>query len=208
MKKILTLFAAVLLAGSMWAQTTPSIAGVAAQEQNPGKITIIWQADSTISPVYLVYLYSVDLAAQKITAPIAYLAGYAAHFAISGYTGYYGIGSATMLQYGQTYLTLKENPEVPAETLAKFQEGWETNVDATDFTLKAGDYYAVVTGYDKTLSTITETSKGATVSVVGKTEAVENVFESTKPVKFIAPDGQVRILRDGKMYNMSGALVK
>ena len=210
MKKILTLFAAVVMAANMWAQETPSIQAVSAQESatNPGMINIVWMADSTVSKVYVVYLYALNSEAKQISAPIAFLAAYAKNFAITGYPGYYGIGSNLMLQYGQTYLTLKENTQISAENLAAFKQGWEENVDDTDWTLNAGNYYVTVTGYDITASTITETSKGAIVSVVGKTEAVENVFESTKPVKFIAPDGQIRILRDGKLYNMSGTIVK
>ena len=210
MKKILTLFAAVVMAANMWAQETPAIQGVSAQEiaSNPGTLNIIWMADSTVSKVYVVYLYALNSEATQITAPIALVVAYAKNFAISAYPGYYGIGSATMLQYGQTYLTLQNSTEISAENLAAFKQGWEENVDDTDWTLNAGNYYVTVTGYDATASTITETRKGAIVSVVGKTEAVENVFESTKPVKFIAPDGQIHILRDGKLYNLSGALVK
>ena len=207
MKKIFTLFAAVVLAVSAFADETPAIQTVTAQETNPGKLTIIWMADSTISSVYLVYLYAADINTQTLT-PIAYLAGYPQNFAVSGYPNYYGIASGTMLQYGQSYITLKENPQVPPETLAQFQAGWENSVDASDYTLNAGYYYIVVTGYDATGSTITEKAAYKIIQVAGKTQAIENVFESQKPVKFIAPDGQVRILRDGKMYNMSGALVK
>ena len=153
------------------------------------------------------YLYSADITTYQ-TTPIAYIASSAASFAISGYQGYFGVSSTAMFTYGQTYLTLKNNPNVPAETLAKFKEGWENNVDESDLTLKAGYYFFTVKGYDATGQTITEATNQNLIQVAGKTEAVENVFESTKPVKFIAPDGQVRILRDGKMYNMSGALVK
>jgi len=209
MKKLLTLFAAVVLAVGAYAQNTvtDSIKAVAAKETEPGKVTILWQADSTISKVYLVYLYAADMTTYQ-TTPIAFLAGYAANFAVAGYPGYYGIGSAVMLQYGQSYLILKENTSIPAETLSAFQTGWENNVDASDFTLNAGYYYITVVGYDATGKTITEARKATLLQVTGEAQGVENVFESQKPVKFIAPDGQVRILRDGKMYNMSGALVK
>lgn len=210
MKKIFTLFAAVVLAVSVYAQTTPSIQAVSAQEseKNPGVAAIIWQADSTLSKMYLVYLYAVDTVAMKTTAPIGYLVGPAYAYAVSGYPGYFGINTTTILQYGQNYPKIKDNPDIPADTKTAFQTGWEENVNESDYTLKAGAYYAVVTGYNAAGSTITETKKGAIFTIAGAAEGVENVFESKKPVKFIAPDGQVRILRDGKIYNMSGALVK
>ena len=210
MKKLLTLFAAVVLAVGAYAQTTPSIQAIMAQEseKNPGVAAIMWQADSTISKVYLVYLYAVDTVAMKTTAPIGFLAGPASAYAIPNYPGYFGIGTATMLQYGQNYPKIKDNPDIPADTKTAFKTGWEENVNESDYTLKAGAYYAVVAGYNATGSTVTETQKGAIFTIAGEAQGVENVFESQKPVKFIAPDGQVRILRDGKMYNMSGALVK
>ena len=212
MKKLLTLFAAVVLAVGAYAQTTPSIQAIMAQEseKNPGVATIIWQADSTLSKAYLVYLYAIDTTGNsvKIKAPIGYLIGPAYAYAVSGYPGYFGINTTTILQYGQTYPKIKDNPEVPADAKEAFKTGWEENVNESDYTLKADLYFALVTGYDATLQTITEDSKGAAFAIAGEAQGVENVFESQKPVKFIAPDGQVRILRDGKMYNMSGALVK
>lgn len=208
MKKIFTLFAVIVLAASAYSQETPSIQGVLAQESQttPGVVAIAWQADSTLSKAYLVYIYSADTTTKTLT-PIVYLPGQARAFAASGYPGMFVINSSLMFKYGASYPVLKDNPQVPKETLDKFKAGWENNVDATDSTLVAGDYYVAVTGYDATLSTVTEKMKGYLLNVVGKTQGVENVFESTKPVKFIAPDGQVRIMRDGKIYDMSGALV-
>ena len=210
MKKLLTLFAAVVLAVSAYAQTTPSIQGIMAQEdeKNPGVASIVWKADSTLSKIYLVYLYAVDTVAMKTTAPIGFLIGPASAYAISNNPGYFGIKTTTILQYGQNYPKIKDNPDIQADTKTAFKTGWEENVNESDYTLKAGAYYAVVTGYDAAGSTVTETKKGVIFTIAGKPQGVENVFESQKPVKFIAPDGQVRILRDGKMYNMSGALVK
>ncbi len=209
MKKLFTLFAAAILAVSAYAQDeVPQIPAVMGQEtKNPGKAIIMWQGDSTLSKVYLVYLYAADMTTQAIT-PIAYAAAKASYLAVPGYPGYFYIQSADMLQYGQTYMTLKDNTQVPPATLAKFQAGWENNVDATDYTLKGGYYYAVVTGYDATGSTVTETQKGAPFQLAGKTEGIEDIFESKKPVKYMTPDGEVRIFRDGKIYNMSGALVQ
>ena len=209
MKKLFTLFAAAILAVSAYAQDeVPQIPAVMGQEtQNPGKAIIMWQGDTTLSKVYLVYLYAVDMTAQEVT-PIAYAAAKASSLAVPGYPGYYYIQSADMLQYGQTYMTLKDNPQVPPATLAMFQAGWENNVDATDYTLKGGSYYTVVTGYDATGSTVTETKNGAVFQLEGKTEGFENIFESKKPVKYMTPEGEVRIFRDGKIFNMSGALVQ
>lgn len=211
MKKLFTLFVAAILAVGAYAQETPSIQVVAAQESQttPGVVTIGWQADSTLSKVYLVYIYSADLTTQTLT-PIVYLPGQARAFAASGHPGMFVINSSLMFKYGASYPVLKDNPElqVPKETLDKFKAGWENNVDATDSTLVAGDYYVAVTGYDATLSTVTEKMKGYLLNVVGKTQGVENVFESKKPVKYMTPDGQVRIFRDGKIFNMSGALVQ
>ena len=209
MKKLFTLFAAAILAVSAYAQDeVPQIPAVMGQEtQNPGKAIIMWQGDSTLSKVYLVYLYAADMTTQTVT-PIAYVATYASYLAYPGYPGYYYIQSADMLQYGQSYMTLKDNPQVPPATLAQFQAGWENNVDASDYTLKAGDYYASVTGYDATGATVTEKANGNVFQLQGKTEGIEDIFESKKPVKYMTPDGQVRIFRDGKIFNMSGALVQ
>ena len=208
MKKLFTLFAAAILAVSAYAQDeAPQIPAVMGQESNPGKAIIMWQGDSTLSKVYLVYLYAADMTTQTIT-PIAYVATYASYLAVPGYPGYFYIQSADMLQYGQSYMTLKDNPQVPPATLAQFQAGWENNVDASDYTLKAGYYYTSVTGYDATGATVTEKANGAVFQMQGKTEGIEDIFESKKPVKYMTPDGQVRIFRDGKIFNMSGALVQ
>ena len=209
MKKLFTLFAAAILAVSAYAQDeVPQIKAVMGQEtQNPGKAIIMWQADSTLSKVYLVYLYVADMTTQKVT-PIAFAAAKATYLAVPGYPGYFYMQTAELLQYGQSYLTLKDNPQVPPATLAQFQAGWENNVDASDYTLKAGYYYGVVTGYDATGEIVTETQKGAVFQLAGKTEGFENLFESKKPVKYMTPEGEVRIFRDGKIYNMSGALVQ
>ena len=209
MKKLFTLFAAAILAVSAYAQDeVPQIPAVMGQEtQEPGKAVIIWQGDTTLSKVYLVYLYAVDMTAQEVT-PIAYYYNSASVFAVTGYPGYYRIPTTAMLQYGQSYETLKDDTEVPPATLAMFQAGWENNVDATDYTLKGGSYYTVVTGYDATGSTVTETKNGAVFQLEGKAEGFENIFESKKPVKYMTPEGEVRIFRDGKIFNMSGALVQ
>ena len=209
MKKLFTLFAAAILAVSAYAQDeVPQIPAVMGQEtQNPGKAIIMWQGDSTLSKVYLVYLYAADMETQTVT-PIAYAAAKASYLAVPGYPGYYYLQSADILQYGQSYMTLKDNPQVPPATLAQFQAGWENNVDATDYTLKGGSYYTVVTGYDATGATVTETKNGAVFQLEGKTEGFENIFESKKPVKYMTPEGEVRIFRDGKIFNMSGALVQ
>ena len=209
MKKLFTLFAAVVLAVSAYAQSeTPAIEGVAGQETDkPGKAIIMWKADSTISKVYLVYLYAANMETQTLT-PIAFVAAKASYLAVPGYPGYFYMQTADMLQYGYNYMTLKDNPEVDPTSLAMFQAGWENNVDATDYTLKGGYYYGVVTGYDATGNTVTETQKGAVFQLAGKTEGFENLFESKKPVKYMTPEGEVRIFRDGKIYNMSGALVQ
>ena len=208
MKKLFTLFAAAILAVSAYAQETPKIPAVVGQEtQEPGKAIIMWQGDSTLSKVYLVYLYAADMETQTVT-PIAYAAAKASYLAVPGYPGYYRIPTTAMLQYGQSYETLKDDTEVPPATLAMFQAGWENNVDATDYTLKGGYYYTVVTGYDATGATVTETKNGAVFQLEGKTEGFENIFESKKPVKYMTPEGEVRIFRDGKIFNMSGALVQ
>lgn len=209
MKKLFTLFAAVVLAVSAYAQDeVPQIPAVMGQEtQNPGKAIIMWQGDSTLSKVYLVYLYAVDMTAQAVT-PIAFVAAKASYLAVPGYPGYFYMQTADMLQYGYNYITLKDNPEVDPTSLAMFQAGWENNVDATDYTLKAGYYYTAVTGYDATGATVTEKANGARFQLEGKTEGFENIFESKKPVKYMTPEGEVRIFRDGKIYNMSGALVQ
>ena len=209
MKKIFTfLFAAVLAVGAYaneQAVMADSIQAVVAQESQPGNLTIMWVADTTKSSVYLVYLYAADMTTYK-TTPIGYYINYADVFA-SGYPGYFRIPSNALLQYGANYTTLKDNPQISPEVLAAFKEGWENNVDASDYTLNAGYYFITVTGYDATGKTITEAMNATVVEVNGKTEAIENIFESKKPVKFME-NGEVRILRDGKVYNMSGALVR
>ena len=212
MKKIFTFLFAAVLAVSAYANEqvvmADSIQGVMAQESptNPGNVTIIWKADSTKSSLYLVYLYSADMTTYK-TTPIAYLLSYPKNFAVPGYPGYFSVSSGIMLQYGATYMSLKDDTSVPADMLAAFKEGWENNVDASDLTLNAGYYYITVTGYDAQMQVVTEARNAAIVNVVGKAQAIENIFESKKPVKFIE-NGQVRILRDGKVYDMSGALVR
>lgn len=212
MKKIFTLlFAAVLAVGAYANEQVvmaDSIQAVAAQESQtqPGNVTIIWVADSTKSDLYVVYIYAADITTYELTQ-IGYYINYPKVFAVSGYPGYFRMPSNALLQYGENYTTLKDNPQISPEALAAFKEGWENNVDASDYTLNAGYYYITVTGYDLSLKNKTEAMKATLVNVVGKPEAIENIFESTKPVKFIE-NGQVRILRDGKVYDMSGALVR
>ena len=209
MKKLLTLFAAAVLAVGAYAQTTPSIKAVAAEEnsQFPGMASIVWQADSTLSKVYVVALYAADTTSGQ-TTPIAFLTWPARAYAMYGYTGLFSISTRTVLEYGMAYPKMKDNTEVSADVIARYKAGWEASVEETGITLFPGFYYVIVIGYDANLSSVTESQKGALFEIADKTQGVENVFETTKPVKFIAPDGQVRILRDGKMYNMSGMLVK
>jgi beta-glucosidase-like glycosyl hydrolase len=91
---------------------------------------------------------------------------------------------------------------------ARYKAGWETYVNADDLTLKPAFYNAIVAGYDASLQTKTEASAYNFFSIAEPTEGFENIFESKKPVKYMTPEGEVRIFRDGKIFNMSGALVQ
>ena len=68
MKKILTLFAAMMMAAGMWAQSAvnDTIKNVIAQEltSKPGVAGIMWEADSTISQGYYIMLGVVDMTAK------------------------------------------------------------------------------------------------------------------------------------------------
>ena len=151
-----------------------TIEAVMAQESQtkPGTTSIIWKADSTKSPVYLVYIFAADMNTYTLT-PVGYVLSYARNFALPEYPGYFGIMSNQVLQYGTNYETLKDDPTVPEEKLAAFKEGWENFVDASDFTLKAGTYYLEVTGYDATVENTTELSNYTLINIAGKPEPVD-----------------------------------
>jgi hypothetical protein len=153
---------------------TDTIEAVMAQESQtkPGTTSIIWKADSTKSPVYLVYILAADMNTYTLT-PVGYVLSYARNFALPEYPGYFGIMSNQVLQYGTNYETLKDDPTVPEEKLAAFKEGWENFVDASDFTLKAGTYYLEVTGYDATVENTTELSNYTLINIAGKPEPVD-----------------------------------
>ena len=163
---------------------TDTIQAVMAQESQtqPGNMSIIWMADSTKSALYQVYLYAADMTNYTLT-PIGYYINYANVFALSGYPDYYGMSSKALLQYGTNYTTLKDNPSVSPEALAAFKEGWENNVDTSDYTLKAGYYYVIVTGYDAMWENITEEANGTLVEMVGKTEPVDPEEPVTLTIK-------------------------
>ena len=204
MKKIFTLFAAVVLAASVWADEIPQLNFTAALEKPNGVVNFTWAGDSTLSKYYYLTLSQIDMTTYKRT-PIALILGTVKAYSTST-EGTFFMATNLMLQYGATYPAIKDDPEISDEEKAAFQAGW-AYVDASDYTLAHGYYYVTVTGYAADKKTITEKQGYAVLDVQGKTQAIENIFESTKPVKFIE-NGQVRILRDGKVYDLSGALVR
>ena len=213
MKKIFTLlFAAVLAVGAYANEQVvmaDSIKGVMAVEleQYPGIAQIMWSADSTKSFAYYLEVGAYDPLTKKQTV-IGYIFLRSTDFPYPGQPGYFLCNTQFMLSSNvcSNYPNLIARGASEAQA-APFKEGWENYVDASDYTLAAGYYYIIVAGYDSTLRNITEVQKAIVVNLVGKPEAIENIFESTKPVKFME-NGQVRILRDGKVYDMSGALVR
>lgn len=207
MKKIFTFFAAALMAASVLAdEPAATIQLQAAREAEPGICTFFWSADGTKSAYFLVMWSQVDMTTYT-TTPIAMLAGAPSAFAVQGYDGIYGTSTKIMFTYGTTYPVIKDNTSIDSETKAAWKAGWEY-VDPSDYTLQGGSYYVTVTGYASDQTTITDKKAYAVVTLDGKTEGVINVFESNKPVKFIDANGQVRIMRDGKVFNMSGARVE
>lgn len=206
MKKIFTLFAAVVLAASVWADEIPQLNFTQAYEQPKGVVIFAWQADSTLSKCYELTLSHLDMSSTPyVYSLISFVLGTPKAFATKT-EGTFAMATNLMCQYGNTYPSIKDNPNISDQTKAAFQAGW-AYVDESDYTLAHGYYYITVTGYAEDQKTVTEKQGYAVLDVQGKTQAIENIFESTKPVKFIE-NGQVRILRDGKVYDLSGALVR
>ena len=209
MKKIFTLFAAVVLAASVWADELPQLKFTAAYEQPDGVVSFAWQGDSTLSKNYLLTLYYIDtiVGTQYSFKPVAMIMSSAKSFSTKN-EGIFAMSTLLMIQYGATYPDIKDNSEISDEEKAAFQAGW-AHVNESDYSLQGGNYYITAAGYAADKQTITEKLGFAVLPVKGAnpSQGIENIFESTKPVKFIE-NGQVRILRDGKVYDLSGALVR
>ena len=211
MKKIFTiLFAAVLAVGAyaneqaVMADTIKAVRAVE-MSQYPGVAQIMWMADSTKSAYYYVEIGQYDTTSYKQTI-IGYIAAKAAACTVQGYAGVFMCDTYSLLTYGVNYPYLINKGYTEAQA-AGYKPGWENFVNAEDLTLKPSFYYAVVVGYDANLQAVTEVLNYNFFTIADTEEGVVNIFESKKPVKFIE-NGEVRILRDGKVYNMSGALVR
>ena len=209
MKKIFTILFAAVLAANVWADEMPQLNFVQAQENPDGVVTFAWQGDSTLSKYYYLSLLYIDTIAgsQYSFKPVAVIMSSAKSFSTK-YEGIFAMSTQLMCQYGSTYPKVKDNTELTPEQKADFQAGW-AHVNEADNTLQAGNYYITVTGYGADMKTMTEKMGYAVLDVKGSnpSQGIENIFESKKPVKFME-NGQVRILRDGKVYDMSGTLVR
>ena len=205
MKKLFTLFVAAILAVGAYAQSAPTdtIKAVYAYEYAQGNAMVMWMADSTVSACYYVEIGQYDTVMHKQTI-VGYIALPARYFA---YNGVFAYDTKMLLTYGINYASLIAKGYTEAQA-APYKAGWETYVNADDLTLKPAFYYAIVAGYDASLQTKTEASAYNFFSIAEPTEGFENIFESKKPVKYMTPEGEVRIFRDGKIFNMSGALVQ
>ena len=214
MKKLIMILAAILFSFSLVAaprlqskklvkaDTDAAVSILYAEEDEPGIIGIIWQADSTLSKAYDIQLGLLDTATYSYSL-ISDLASYSRAFAIDGYEGYFSISSDLVLEYGDNYSTIGNYGATEAQ-IAKWQAAWEASVNVSDFTLKAGTYVIFVEGIDLSFNTTEEYDYAIVEIVEDVTTDVINISTSKKSIKFINPKGQLMIYSNGHLYDQLG----
>lgn len=217
MKKLFTIFAAILMCLSLMAAPRlqskklvkadgDAVSIVYAEEDESGIIGIIWQADSTLSKAYDIQIGLLDTITYSYSL-IADLASYSRAFAIDGYDGYFSISSDLVLEYGDNYSTIGDYG-ADAATIAKWQAAWEASVNEADFTLKSGTYVIFVEGIDLSFNT-TEEYDYAIVEIAEEVPTdLNSVFENkSKSFKFMKGD-KIYIINNNTLYDVMGRKIK
>lgn len=206
MKKILLCIYVVFM--SMFINAANS--NLQVTEVTPGIISIVWQADTTLSFGYDIMLAQYD-EANNSANNFAEVAGYDYSFAIEGYPGYLICSTNIVLQYGENYSTIGANG-ASDEIVAAWQTTWETCVaDETLFTLNPGLYVIFVKGVNENFET-TEDRIYKIAEVASQSQDITqdiNIVNSNNITgKYLDANGKLYILKNGKMYNMMGNKIK
>jgi len=202
MKKILLCIYVVFM--SMFINATNS--NLQVMEVTPGVISIVWQADTTLSFGYDIMLAQFN-EANSSANNFAELAAYDYFFTVEGYPGYLSCSTDLVLKYGDNYSTIGTYG-APAEIVAAWQATWETCVaDETLFTLNPGLYVIFVKGFDENFET-TEDQVYKIAEVASQSQDINIVNSNNITGKYLDTNGKLYILKNGKMYNMMGNKIK
>jgi len=177
-----------------------------AEEVKPGIIWFAWEGDTAKS-----YAYSISIAKLDNTTNELYIFSGIAAFdyllTIDGRPGILQCSTNLVLQYGDNYLTIGSHG-ANSNVVAEWELLWGECVNEEDYTLVPGTYVIYVFGVDNSYVTTEEEdyiiAEIRSVAVnISEINAVEY-----KTVKYLLPNGEMRILNGDNIYDVNGHKIK